>query len=131
MAKNKHILIGRLGEDIACGFLKNRRFRIIERNYRKKWGEIDIIAKKDNVLHFIEVKTSECNSFKENRLNIFSPEERVNKQKLMRLERTIKTYLIHRNVDDGQIYTFDIAVVFLNLKEKKAHVDVINDVLFD
>ncbi len=131
MAKNKHILIGRLGENIACGFLKNRKFRIIERNYRKKWGEIDIIAKKDNVLHFIEVKTSECNSFKENRLNVFPPEERVNKKKLMRLERTIKTYLVHKKIDDKQIYTLDVVIVFLSLKTKKAHVNIVNDVLFD
>jgi len=55
MAQYKHISIGRLGEDIATGYLKNRGFHIITRNYRKKWGEIDIIAKKDNVLHFVEV----------------------------------------------------------------------------
>src|SRR5688500_8779759 len=49
--------IGTLGETIACRFLMKRGFKIIERNYLKKWGEIDIVAKKDELWHFVEVKT--------------------------------------------------------------------------
>ena len=49
--------IGNLGEDIGCKFLVKRGFSIKDRNYRKKWGEIDIVVEKDAVLHFIEVKT--------------------------------------------------------------------------
>ena len=40
--------------------LVKHSFKILDRNYRKKWGEIDIVAKKDNILHFIEVKTIQC-----------------------------------------------------------------------
>ena len=49
--------IGNLGEKIAGVFLKNHGFLVVERNYLKKWGEIDIIAKKKGKIHFIEVKT--------------------------------------------------------------------------
>ena len=49
--------VGKIGEDIVCRFLMKQDFQIIERNYWKKWGEIDIIAKKSNILHFVEVKT--------------------------------------------------------------------------
>src|SRR3989338_3683782 len=49
--------IGNIGEELACMFLVKQGFTIIERNYKKKWGEIDIMAKKDKILHFIEVKT--------------------------------------------------------------------------
>lgn len=48
--------LGALGEDIACKYLENNGYRVIERNYLKKWGEIDIIAKKGNKIHFVEVK---------------------------------------------------------------------------
>lgn len=48
---------GDLGEDIAAMFLVKQGFSVVERNYLRKWGEIDIIAKKDGVLYFVEVKT--------------------------------------------------------------------------
>ena len=46
-----------LGEDAACQFLINKGYRILERNFRKGYGEIDIIALQDKTLVFIEVKT--------------------------------------------------------------------------
>ena len=49
--------IGQLGEDSACEYLIKMGYKVIERNYLKKWGEIDIVAKKDNRIHFIEVKS--------------------------------------------------------------------------
>ena len=55
--------IGRLGEDIAIKYLQNKGFLVIGQNYLKKCGEIDIIAKKDRVLHFIEVKTVSHENF--------------------------------------------------------------------
>jgi Holliday junction resolvase-like predicted endonuclease len=51
---------GDLGEDIAAMFLVKQGFRITERNYLRKWGEIDIIAKKEGKLYFVEVKTVSC-----------------------------------------------------------------------
>ncbi len=53
-----NIEIGKIGENIACGYLVNNNYKIIERNYREKMGEIDVIAKSpDKTLTFIEVKT--------------------------------------------------------------------------
>jgi len=49
--------LGDIGENIACDFLKKRGFEILDRNYLKKWGEIDIVARKDSVIHFVEVKS--------------------------------------------------------------------------
>ena len=49
--------LGDIGENIACDFLKRRGFEIIERNYLRKWGEIDIVARKRNVIRFVEVKS--------------------------------------------------------------------------
>ena len=43
---SQHIRIGRIGEDIACRYLRSKGYEIIERNFRKKWGEIDIVCKK-------------------------------------------------------------------------------------
>ena len=50
--------LGDIGENLACVFLEKRGFEILERNYLRKWGEIDIVTKKDGVIRFIEVKDS-------------------------------------------------------------------------
>lgn len=50
-------IVGELGEYFAAKYLTSRHFVIKEKNYRKKWGELDIIAEKDRMLHFVEVKS--------------------------------------------------------------------------
>jgi len=49
--------LGRQGEDLALNYLKKSGFRILDRNFRTRWGEIDIIAKKEKEYYFVEVKT--------------------------------------------------------------------------
>ena len=53
-----------IGENIAVRFLVKHNFSILERNYTKKWGEIDIIAEKSSKLYFIEVKSVTRETFK-------------------------------------------------------------------
>lgn len=48
---------GNLGEDIACEFLKSKRYKILEKNYSTDFGEIDIICYKNKTFYFVEVKT--------------------------------------------------------------------------
>ncbi len=55
--------IGDIGENIACDFLKKRGFEILDRNYLRKWGEIDIIARKGGVIRFLEVKSARSSAF--------------------------------------------------------------------
>ena len=65
---------GKKGERLAACWLSEQGFQIMFKNWRNRRGEIDIIARKKGVLHFIEVKTSRTNSFGH-------PEERINKRK--------------------------------------------------
>lgn len=87
----------KLGEDKACEYLKKNGFKIIGRNFRKGYGEIDIIAidssnSKEKTLVFIEVKTRKSNSFG-------SPLEAITPWKLKSLIRTAQFYkLIHPNL---------------------------------
>lgn len=56
--------VGKKGEDLATEFLKNKGYKILERNYRKKYAEIDIIAiSPDKTLVFVEVKTRTSQKF--------------------------------------------------------------------
>mgnify|MGYP002629514494 FL=1 len=75
---------GNLGEDKACLFLSNNGYSIIERNFYSRFGEIDIIASKDEVLHFIEVKSG---------LDYESAVSNITPSKLKKFIRTVDVYL--------------------------------------
>ena len=101
--------IGRIGEDIAANALKARGFRIIERNYLKPWGELDIVAiAPDRTLVFVEVKTlTESEDF--------TPEEHLTSDKLEKLQRTAQLFAGHRPelVDEKMGWRIDLAAITL------------------
>lgn len=74
-----------LGENLAVSYLNKKGYRIIERNYQKRYGELDIIGIKDNTLVFIEVKTRKSNLYG-------SPLEAINYRKLKELKKTAEYY---------------------------------------
>ncbi len=123
--------IGRTGEDIACKFLVRRGFSILERNYWKKWGELDIIVEEHKVIHFVEVKTVS----RENLNNISSynddyrPEDNIHKWKLKRLSRTIQTYLFEKDISEESDWKFDVIIVFLDTKRKTAKVRFLENII--
>lgn len=123
--------IGKLGEDIACKFLMKHGFSLLDRNYTKKWGEIDIIAKKKEKLHFFEVKSVSCVTlpdFKEENPFTKRPEENMHPWKLKRLSRTIQTYLIHNRIGNT-IWQFDLLLVYIDLKTRTARVKTIENII--
>lgn len=61
--KEKNNLIGKLGEEIAVNYLIKKGYKIIKRNYKKRFAEIDIIAVIDNIIVIIEVKTRKNTEF--------------------------------------------------------------------
>ena len=60
MPRNSH---GPLGEQYACEFLEKQGYRILTRNYHTRYGEIDLVAEKDGILAFVEVKTRAFSSW--------------------------------------------------------------------
>lgn len=87
--------IGKKGEDLAVAFLKKKKWKIVERNYRKQYGEIDIIAidpstssgqKSEPVLVFIEVKTRTSNAYG-------TPFEAITLRKIKPILKTIQLYI--------------------------------------
>ena len=81
---------GKYGEDLACEFLKKQDYKILERNFRIRGGEIDIIALDGQTLVYVEVKTRSSHQFG-------LPEEAVTPWKLRFLERASKFYRSNRN----------------------------------
>ena len=127
--RTKKRKIGDVGENIACKFLVKRDFEIIEQNYSKKWGEIDIIAKKTNKLHFIEVKSVSHLPVSYETDN-YNPEDNLHPWKLQRLSRVIQTYLLgYKGVTHETDWQFDVAVVYLNIKSLQAKVNYMEDII--
>ncbi|TSC61630.1 MAG: putative endonuclease distantly related to archaeal Holliday junction resolvase [Parcubacteria group bacterium Gr01-1014_48] len=130
-------LIGKLGEDVSIKFLMKRGFAVVARNYRKKYGEIDVIAKKTGKLHFIEVKTVSCEMVSRegktiinNSKQLFRVEENVHQKKLHSLFLTIQAYLAEQFVDKEQEWQLDVHVVYLDVRKKTAKVDVLENVAY-
>jgi putative endonuclease len=84
---NRNQVLGKWGEVQAAEYLKNKGYRIVEKNYRSEYGEIDLIVRQDNLLVFAEVKarSSEKYGF---------PEEAVTIKKQARILATAQHYLL-------------------------------------
>jgi putative endonuclease len=117
---------GKLGEDIACTWLEKHGFFVIERNYLKKWGEIDIIATKDKLVHFVEVK-SELKAA--NSLNGYRPEDNVHELKIRRLRRTIETYLLEKRYGNDTPFKFHVLTVSINTSTRRARVNFLENIV--
>ena len=123
---------GELGENLAVKFLLKQDFSILDRNYTKKWGEIDIIAEKANKIYFIEVKSVSRETLKEvtrDTLDQYHPEDNMHPWKLKRLSRTIQTYLLSNKISDEKEWQVDLLVVFLSRKDKKARIKIVSDII--
>lgn len=97
--------LGAIGEKLAKNFLKNKRYRIRETNFRCREGEIDIIAQKDDCLVFIEVRTKAS-------INFGNPEESITPSKARKLITVALSYL---NTHQNPLSTWRIDFVGIEL----------------
>lgn len=105
--------IGSEGEERAILFLKKRGFKILKKNYRCKMGEIDIIATKNDLITFVEVKTRHSEQFGH-------PEESVNRRKRKKIINTAKYYLMVNNL----YYKKDVRFDILSIIRKKSEFEI-------
>ena len=91
---------GRRGEDVAEAYLRARRYAILARNWRTRAGEIDLVASRDGVVVFVEVRGKEGVRFG-------TPFESVDARKRARLGRVAAAFLQSRRLE-GRIARFDV-----------------------
>jgi putative endonuclease len=122
--------IGELGEDIACKFLVKHDFNIKDRNYTRKWGEIDIVAEKEGKIYFIEVKSVSCETLPDLTNNDFTkrPEENMHYQKIKRLSKIVETYLINKRIGNTD-WQFDLLLVYIDMGSRLAKVKKIENII--
>ena len=132
--KNK---IGAFGEQIAVNYLKNKGFSILDTNYLKKWGEIDIVTHETNesgkIVRFIEVKAVSYETKHDLEFAIsrgtWRPEENVHYSKISRLNRAIESWIAENNYE-GE-WEIDVVAVRMVPRERFASVKYIPNVIFD
>lgn len=117
--------VGRVGEDIAARFLEERGFVIIDRNFRKTFGEIDLVALRNGVVHFVEVKTVTRETFHEGG-DVSRPEDNIDAGKLRRVGITAEVYLNERKIEND--WKISVIAVILHQHTKEAKVRWIEDV---
>ena len=123
---------GETGENIATKFLVKHGYSIVDRNYTQKWGEIDIVAEKQSRLHFIEVKSVSRETLDvvtRETIDQYRPEDNMHPWKLKRLSRAVQTYLLSHKVPEDKEWHVDLLVVFLGLKDRKARVKIVSDII--
>lgn len=113
-----HNNIGQIGEEIAEKFLTDKNYTILERNWRYRYLELDLIAQKDGVLVFIEVKCREHSRFG-------FPEDAVGRKKEERIYQAASEYMYRIN-HESEI-RFDIIAITL---EPKLKIDHFEDAFF-
>jgi putative endonuclease len=125
--------IGKLGEDLAAYHLQTLGHEILARNYLKKFGEIDIVSKKIDVVHFNEVKTVSYETVLDLEQSVshetWRPEEMVHKHKLHQIKKAIQAWVSeHSFMGNIQINVIAIRVV---PRETFFSVNFIDNVIID
>lgn len=122
---------GNLGEDIATKYLINKGFDVLSRNYLKKWGEIDVVARRTGKVHFVEVKTVSYGT--KHDLNeavsrgTWRPEENVHASKLKKLSRAIDSWLME-NKYEGE-WQIDVLAIRIVPREKFASIKYLDNII--
>ena len=106
--------VGQIGENIACYYLVKNDYKIIDRNYRQKWGELDIITKDpDGTLVFVEVKTMRQSNAA---IAELTPEDNLTAAKLKKLQRTAQLFAGFREdlIDEKTGWRIDLIAISLS-----------------
>ncbi|MBU0670715.1 MAG: YraN family protein [Patescibacteria group bacterium] len=113
---------GNKGEQLAAEYLEKKGFKILATNFFIQWGEIDIVAVKENKLHFIEVKTR--TSVRKGR-----PEEAVNFKKLKRIWKAGIIFMGQNKIK--QPFQIDVLAVLMDKQQNKIFIRYFPNISFD
>jgi putative endonuclease len=121
--------LGEQGEDMAVEYLNKHDYILIERNYSTKDGEIDIICIKDNVLYFIEVKTTSLRHSNVLDKNRYKPEYNVSREKLLRMRICSETYVFQHNV--SRETCFGVVLIEFDDNTNTSHLRFMRNIIID
>ncbi len=94
---------GNFAEKLGVDYLQERDFLVIDRNFYSRFGEIDIVAKKDGVIHFVEVKSGD-----------YDPIYQITPTKLSKIQKTAQIYMSKKRLDMD--FCIDALIVTENIE---------------
>ena len=103
---NKNINLGKWGESIAADYIENNGYKILEKNFRTEYGEIDVIAEKEGVIVFVEVKTRTGKQYGH-------PEGAITPQKSLHMLESAQAY-IQGHSDSAMEWRIDVIAIYKN-----------------
>lgn len=132
-SKKNTTATGNLGESIAAHYLQRHGYDLLERNYWKKWGEIDIVCQKEGRVHFVEVKAVSY----ETRAKLdyavthetWRPEELVHAFKQRQIHRAAETWISEHGY--GGEVQIDVVTVRIVPRETLATVNLIENIVLE
>lgn len=132
--------IGKLGEKIACKYIISKGFTILDQNITKKYGEIDILAQKDNKIHFIEVKSVSVRDLSSvspdftkvppgryETKDFINPAEQMHSKKQERMKRMINGYLLSEKYEGEWIV--DLVCVYIHHDTHRAKIKIYENII--
>lgn len=121
--------IGTYGERVAVEYLRRQGFLLVDTNVSKKTGEIDIIVRKGNTLHFVEVKTVVRDEFPSDReaKDPFNPSSNIHAAKIRKVSRTAEWYVAEKRWKG--LVAVDAALVWLRRRDSVAKVAYLPQIL--
>lgn len=128
---NTPMKIGKLGESIALRFLESKNYSLLDRNFRRKWGELDLVVKKDEQIVFVEVKTVSCfvpGGVPREGEDKHRPEDKVGVHKRDRLRRIIQTYL-GKFSNQPTNWRVDLICVYLDKKRERSEIKWLENII--
>lgn len=127
MKRTTHSDIGQIGERATAALYKKQGFELVCMNYRKPFGEIDVIVRDSNILVFVEVKSVSCRTL-EDGYGGYNPGERIHTKKQQRLRKTIATFLSESDFHIKE-WRFDVAFALVGTSERKVRIERIENVI--
>ncbi len=127
----EHNEVGKIGERLARAFLMKLGFEIFGQNYHILQGELDIIAKKDNRLHFVEVKSIKVRNLDDIHVLTVRPEDNLTKEKWRKLIITLESYLQSHHVPRETRYQVDLACVYIDMEKREGRVRLMQNICME
>lgn len=107
--------LGKFGEKIAEKYLRKKRYKVLAQNFKRKWGELDLVAKKKGGIIFFEVKTILEREG-------FAPEDEIDRKKKRQLIKMAQIYLSENKIPFESPWQIDILAIEISPDSKKAKI---------
>ena len=120
--------VGALGEKVAAHYLHSHGFLIVDRNFTRKMGELDLIARKERVVHFVEVKSILCDEFpRDQGSDEYDPSVNLHETKIRKVARMAEWYVAEHDIEDE--WQVDGCLVWLRRRDGMARVSYLPQIV--